>query len=359
MNSSLTPILSVSGSDSTGQSGIQADIKTIAALGGYAVTAVSCVTVQDNCGVKQMFDLPADIVVEQAKSIISDVHPKAIKIGLVRDSDAVKRLRNEVIGCSKLVVAPGIYASDGTMIVDESAIVAIACYLIPQATLLMLRCRDAEKVLGISISTDDDMQEAAKRLHEMGAEWVLLRGGQYTQGRLKALLYGNTQYFFSSYNTEGWQRHGVGGALSAAITTRMGMGDDVPTAIRNAHDFIHSQVVYAKNDGDVNQRPVDLYNGFVSLVAEHYTFAHDVAFYADKLCITPRYLSQVTDKVVGKSPKQIIADYLMSEARTYLSTTRLTMQEIADKLGFSSQAMFCRFFKNQSGQSPSENRNSF
>jgi len=243
----------------------------------------------------------------------------------------------------------------------------------------MLRCKDAEKMLGIDISTDDDMQEAARRLHEMGAEWVLLRGGQHTKGRITALLYcphspsrpsksplkgdfspspserDGVRLFFTSYNIDGWQRHGVAAALSAAITTRLGMGDDVPTAVRNAHDFIHSQVVYAKPD-EAGGRAIDLYNSFVSLVAGHFKTAHDVAFYADRLCITTRYLSQVTDRIVGKSPKQIIADYLMSEAKTYLDTSRLGMQEIADRLGFSSQALFCKFFKAQQGTSPSDYR---
>ena len=220
----------------------------------------------------------------------------------------------------------------------------------------MLRCRDAEKMLGISIRTDDDMLDAARRLHEMGAEWVLLRGARHIKDRLIALLYSqNKTQFFSSYNTEGWQKHGVAGALSAAITTRLGMGDDVPTAVRNAHDFIHSQVVYAKPD-EMGGRSIDIYNRFISLVAEHYRTAHDVAFYADRLCITTRYLSQVTDNVVGKSPKQIIADYLLSEAKTYLGTTRLTIQEIADRLGFSSQVLFCKFFKAQEKTSPSDYR---
>ena len=134
------------------------------------------------------------------------------------------------------------------------------------------------------------------------------------------------------------------------------MGDDVPTAIRNAHDFIHSQVVYAKKQEESPHRAIDLYNAFISLVAEHYREAHDVRFYADRLCITTRYLSQITDNVVGKSPKQIIADYLMSEAKSYLDTTRLTIQEIADKLGFSSQALFCKFFRTQEKTSPSDYR---
>jgi hydroxymethylpyrimidine/phosphomethylpyrimidine kinase len=341
------PILSINGSDSSGQSGIGADIQTIAALGGYAVSAVTCIG---------DYTLPSDVVLKQAEKSISTLHPKAIKAGLVTDSETVRMLHDEVIACRRLVVAPGIYDAEGRQMVSDDVIEAIARYLVPEALLLMLRCRDAEKMLGISIRTDDDMLDAARRLHEMGAEWVLLRGARHIKGRLIALLYGqNKTQFFSSYNTEGWQKHGVAGALSAAITTRLGMGDDVPTAVRNAHDFIHSQVVYAKPD-EMGGRSIDIYNRFVSLVAEHYRTAHDVAFYADRLCITTRYLSQITDKVVGKSPKQVIADYIMSEAKTFLDTTCLTIQEIADRLGFSSQVLFCKFFKSQDNMSPSDYR---
>ena len=341
------PILSINGSDSSGQSGIGADIQTIAALGGYAVSAVTCIG---------DYTLPSDVVLKQAEKSISTLHPKAIKAGLVTDSETVRMLHDEVIACRRLVVAPGIYDAEGRQMVSDDVIEAIARYLVPEALLLMLRCRDAEKMLGISIRTDDDMLDAARRLHEMGAEWVLLRGARHIKGRLIALLYGqNKTQFFSSYNTEGWQKHGVAGALSAAITTRLGMGDDVPTAVRNAHDFIHSQVVYAKPD-ETGSRSIDIYNRFVSLVAEHYRTAHDVAFYADRLCITTRYLSGVTDKVDSKSPKQIIADYIMSEAKTFLDTTCLTIQEIADRLGFSSQVLFCKFFKSQEKTSPSNYR---
>ena len=300
--------------------------------------------------------MPSEVVLKQVEEVISTFHPKAIKVGLVTDSETVQRLRDEVIACRRLVVAPGIFDADCKPMVSDDVVEATKRHLVPEALLLMLRCRDAEKMLGISIRTDDDMLDAARRLHEMGAEWVLLRGARHIKGRLIALLYSqNKTQFFSSYNTEGWQKHGVAGALSAAITTRLGMGDDVPTAVRNVHDFIHSQVVYAKPD-EMGGRAIDIYNRFVSLVAEHYHSAHDVAFYADRLCITTRYLSQITDRVVGKSPKQIIADYLLSEAKTYLDTTRLSIQEVADRLGFSSQALFCKFFKAQEKTSPSDYR---
>ncbi len=392
------PILSINGSDSTGQSGIGADIQTIAALGGYAVTAVTCISTHatemeqgargkrqenTNCQSNPLAPCPLplapDIVVKQVEQSISLLHPKAIKVGLVTDSETIRLLRDEVIACQRLVVAPGIFDADGKQMVSDDVVEAIARHLVPEALLLMLRCRDAEKMLGISIKTDEDMLEAARLFHEMGAQWVLLRGGQHTKGRITALLYcphspsrlsksplkgdfspspserDGVRLFFTSYNVDGWQRHGVAAALSAAITTRLGMGDDVPTAVRNAHDFIHAQVVYAKPD-ETGGRAIDIYNHFVSLVAESYRQAHDVKFYADRLCITTRYLSEVTSRVVGKSPKQIIADYLLSEAKTYLDTTRLSIQEVADRLGFSSQALFCKFFKAQEKRSPSEHR---
>lgn len=135
------------------------------------------------------------------------------------------------------------------------------------------------------------------------------------------------------------------------------MGDGVPDAVRNAHEFVHSRIVYSVGGNGKRLRPADIYNAFMNHLSNNYQRAHDVAFYADRLCITPRYLSQITDKVVGKSPKQIIADYLMGEARRYLETTRFSVQEIADKLGFSSQALFCKFFRNQSAISPTEYRN--
>lgn len=348
------PVLSISGSDSTGQSGIQADINTIAAMGGHALTAVSCITVQDSHGVHEMYDLPATTTLSQVASIMADAHPKAVKVGLVRDCKTIWMLRDELTGCRNLVLAPGIYASDGSMMMQDDAIQMLTTCLVPEAQLLMLRCHDAEKLLDMTITTDDDMKQAAERLHQMGAEWIMLRGGQHTEGRLTALLYGQgTIRFFTSYNMDGWQRHGVGGALSAAITTRLAMGDNIPTAIRNAHDYVHSRVVYAVRGESMRLRPADIYNAFMSLLSAHYRTNHDVAFYAERLNITTRYLSQITGNIISKSPKQIIADYLIQEAELQLENSRLSIKEIADRLGFTSTAAFCKFFKQRQGISPS------
>ena len=94
----------------------------------------------------------------------------------------------------------------------------------------------------------------------------------------------------------------------------------------------------------------------MSLIADYYREAHNVSFYADRLAIGQRYLSQITDKIIGKSPKQVIADYLTNEATLLLRTTSLSVQEVSDRLGFSSQTLFSKFFRQQRGQSPSDCR---
>lgn len=352
----IYPILAISGSDGIGSSGIQADIKTITDLGGDAMTVITCMALNHNNSMKWHM-LHKDVIVDQARTIMEMAHPKAIKIGLIQHPHTIKALRDEIIGCRKIVCAPGIFASDGTQLIDDESIQAIMTYLIPESTLLMLRCNEAEKMLGRNITSNDDMIKAAQELNSLGAEWVMIRGGELAEGRLTALLYGEGKgHFFTSYNTEGWRKHGVGGALSTAITTRLGMGDNIPLAVKNAHEYVHSRVVYAVSNEKQSLRANDIYNEMMSLVAENYQQEHGVAFYADKLNITARYLSQVTDKTVGKSPKQVIADYIINEAKILLGNSRLTIQEVSDRLGFSSQTLFCKFFKNQEGRTPTEFR---
>ncbi len=349
----LPPILSVTGSDNTGLSGIQSDIRTISDLGGYPLTALTAVTIQDNIGIQKILDLPIDMVMGQVKAVFETNHPKVVKVGMLRDPETIYALRNEMIRCRHIVLAPGIINSHGSRMLSDAALSAWKKVLIPEATLLSIRCNEAEIMLGHTVASDEEMFLAAQEFADMGAQHILLRGGKHVKEHLTAFYYGGgKKRFFVSENTEGWQKHGVGGALSAAIATQLGLGDNIDDAINNAHAYIHSQVVYAVSMTTSSQRMADIYNQLMSKIALHYREAHDVTFYADKLAITPRYLSQVTSRVVGKSPKMIIADYLMKESITLLTTSRMTIGEISDKMGFSSQALFCKFFNSHEHCSP-------
>lgn len=347
---------------------------TISALGGSAVTAITSVTVQGLSGIQCVHALPAEVVAGQVRAVVEDLHPTAIKLGLISDAEAMTALRDYIVGCRHVVVDPGILSSHGTRLMDPAteagrvALAALKVHILPETELLLLRCSEAEILLDTHITTDADMLRVARQLTEMGPRWVMLRGGAHTEGRLTALLYGEHsspngetqveihEQFFSSYNIEGWQRHGVGGALSSAIATRLALGDDMLSAVRNAHDYIHTQVVYAVDAAEAHQRPASLYNRLLSLIAAHHRTAHDVAFYADQLAITPRYLSQVTKAAVGKSPKQVIDEYLLHEAETMLRTTTLTIKEVSSHLGFTSQVQLSKFVQERRGCTPSELR---
>ena len=353
---SMNTILCINGSDSMRHSGIQADIRTIKDLGGCAVTAVTSVTVQNHLGIQGVHELPTDLVTGQVRAIYEEERPQAVKVGLINNPETIKGVRDEIVGCPVVVASPVILSSQGGCLMSNDAIHAFCHTMLPICTFLLLKCTDAEIILGRRITTDEDMIQAAHRLREMGAEWVLLRGGTYMEGRINALLLGaDYQAFFSSVNIEGWQRHGVGGTLSTAIASCLALGEEVPEAVNHAHDYLHSQVVYASNRSVSKKilQPQNLYNAFLSLLADNYRTNHDVAYYASRLAISTRYLSQITGMVSGQNPKQIIDNYLLRETEQLLSTTTMTIQEISNSLGFSSQVAFAKFYKTKRGQSPS------
>lgn len=348
----MKAVLCINGSDSMGNAGIQADVRTIKDLGGYAVTAITAVTIQNSMGITNVHQLPTDMVIGQVKAVYEEMLPQAIKVGMIDNAGTIHAVAKEILGCTNIVCSPVILASHGGLLMSNDSLLAYRQYLFPICKLLIIKCTDAEILLGRRISTDADMTEAATLLHNLGPEWILLRGGTFAKGRINALLSGpGIQKLFSSVNIEGWQRHGVGGTLSTAIAARLALEDDVPTAITNAHNYMHSQVVYASAQPRSLQ-PHNLYNQFMTLLSQNYTMAHDVSFYASQLSISTRYLSQITNTVCGHSPKQVIDDYLIQECEQLLSTTLQTIQQISQQLGFTSQIAFAKFFKARKGCAP-------
>lgn len=353
------PVLSINGSDSMASVGVQADARVITELGGHALGALTSVTVQDSQGQHAVCDLPADVVAGQVRAVMSDMHPVAVKVGLLRHASTLSAVRDVLAGHPCLVMAPGLITSAGLPLADDGVARLWERDLFPLAALLLLRVNEAEAVLGMRVRTDGDMERAARLLASTGAGAVLLRGGRLSQDRLTAYLWcGAEGRFFSSANKEGWQRHGVGGALSSAIATRMAMGDTVSQAVTTAHAYVHSRVVYAVQSTSRAMRPADIYNRFMSLVAAHYATEHSMSAYAARLAVTPRYLSMVTAQVVGRTPKQIFDTCLAQKASELMLTSHLTIQEVSQRLGFTSQSAFCQFFSRVMGQAPSAYRSS-
>lgn len=356
----LTPILTITGSDSTSGAGIQADIRTISAMGGMAFSTITSITSQDSQGISNIYDLPEEIVTGQLEAVLRDVRPKAVKAGMIRQRNVIRAIRDEIVGCRHIVCAPGFLSSRGEELMDADTIKEYTRLLFPITSVLVLKCNEAERLFGKSIDSNADMQETASRILDMGPKAVFLRGGHCTEGLVTGLLdiAGSKEppQFFTSPNREGWQLHGVGGTLSSAIATRLAMGDDIPTAISAAHKYIRCQVVYSISSTSHSLRKMELYNRFMEQVTAHCKESRDTAFYASLLNITPRYLAEITRYITGNSPKHIIADYLLKEIEASLRSTDKTVQEISIEYGFPSQAALAKFFKIHRGISPSEFR---
>lgn len=383
----LIPILSVTGSDGTGGSGIQADIKTCAVLGGYALSVVTAVTVQDTRGIRSTHKIPSEVIDSQLESITRDVPPRATKIGMLCDVDSVLVMHKHVQKLRNVVLDAAFVSSRGESIASRDVVEMVRRKVMPYCDIVIMKHVEAELLLGRKISNQEELVVAAQELldtQELRA--VIIQGALQKDGTCSDLFFSADerqssnyayQYFvlpdFTNCNT-----HGLAGTLSACIATYLAHKQTLDEAVRHAYRYLQTLTVYSVSSplghqssliGHVPQpgeakfsnkhftpRQQELYNAFMQLVANYYDKQHDVQFYADKLNITSRYLSQITMSICGKSSKQLLTEALVDNACKLLSTTTYSIQEVAFRLGISSQAQFTRLFKQLKGHSPSDYR---
>lgn len=371
------PILSITGSDSVGGTGIQSDIKTISALGGYAATAITAVTVQNTTGIKDVFDLPAATISSQIEAVMDDMHPEVIKVGMLRNREtaiAIARLL-DLYKPKFVVYDPGIVSAQGKLLIEKSLLSDLRKKLFPQSSIVCLKCEAATLLLDFPINTTDDAVSAANQLLEEGSNAILLLGGKFGNNALTDVLVEKNDKnpkFFTTPGLIDRNSHGVGGVLSSAIATFLSQGNDLSHAVAQAREYVNRLMLYSidlkigqsnsllhhPNTPNVTTHALELYNTLMREIVSNFKTNNDVSFYADKLNVTPRYLAQITRKVVGKSPKELIKDQLIKEIELQLANSSKSIQEIAYQFGFCNQAQFAKFFKQMNGNSPTEYRNS-
>ena len=317
MQRDIQPILTITGSDSTGGSGVQADIKTISELGGYAVSAITSITVQNTLGIQEFFDVPAEIVSGQIEAIMNDIQPSVVKVGMIRKVetldviiDALTKYRPDYI-----VYAPAIWSSNGDALMTEDVVSQIKYRLLPLCSAVVARKKE-----------NDIMLKDSK----------LLRRAE--DGGLRVFMLDNAN------------SHGLINRFSSALSVYLTQGKKMEEALAMAQDFINVEWARERN---LQGRSSDLYSQFISQVVNYCRTYSDVHFYADQLNVSSRYLAQVTRRISGKTPKNIIDEYIVKEIERELATTTHTVQEIANSFGFSSQAHLTKFFKKMNGTTPS------
>ena len=409
MNNKVT-ILTITGSDSTGGSGVQADIKSITSLGGYAASAITAVVVQDTGGIEHLYDIPAEILDAQLQRVAMDLRPDSVKIGLLRSVEQVETVAALLrkLPCRCVVMDFVIVSTSGARLMEPEVVRAAVRHLFPLCTLVMMRrgnalellrlCRALPGITGLAPAEGalckNSLAEVATAIMrlEAGPQALFLKGEEvssdaYTDLFLSreafteaepssatlaegAVAAGNLK-FFSRMGAIERALHGSAGAFTSALAFYLTKAPSAVVAVERSLAYVNQLILRSVDfklgkggalldhgnrpiPGNISARKLEIYNTLMDTIATECSARNNVEYYSGRLSITPRYLSQITKAISGRTPKELIDDYLIKEVETQLLSGELSLKQIASKYGFSSQAQLSKFVQKMCTCSPSE-----
>ena len=248
MKKTYNRVLTIAGSDSGGGAGIQADIKAISAMGCYAASAITAVTVQNTIGVQAVHPIPLDILEGQIDAVLSDIGADAVKIGMLHSAEVVDLVARmiEKYGIRNLVLDPVMVSTSGHRLIEETAIEVIKEKLMPLARVLTPNVPEAEMLIGRTISGEEDFPEVARELAEKYGISVFLKAGHLTGETPTDYFYnaedGSTT-LLPSKRVYTQNTHGTGCTLSSAIAAALAKGEDLSTAAKSAKSYLEQAII--------------------------------------------------------------------------------------------------------------------
>lgn len=235
-------VLSIAGSDSGGGAGIQADLKTIAALGGYGMTAITAITAQNTVGVRAIHALPPEVLAAQIDAVVEDIGVDAVKIGMLHDPAVVRVVAAAIRrhGLKRVVLDPVMVATSGDRLIAAETVAVLVGELFPLVDLITPNLDEAELLLGRPIAGIEALEDAARALLALGAPAVLLKGGHLPGMQVQDLLLapGQAPLRLASARIASRNVHGTGCTLSSAIATQLALGLDLADAVQAARRYI-------------------------------------------------------------------------------------------------------------------------
>ena len=248
----MKQILTVAGSDSGGGAGIQADLKSIHANGGYGLSVITSVTAQNTREVTRAFDLPTDLIDAQINAIFSDFDVAAVKTGMLSSAEIVGTVAEKLRQYSpkNIVIDPVTLSKSKYPLLKPDAIECLKTELLPLATIVMPNVPEAELLAECEIQTIADAKRAAKIIQGYGCQSVLVKGGHLSGEKSTDVLYGDGAFtLFEAERIETKNTHGTGCTYSAAIATHLGLGKDLVAAIQCGKDYITNAIRYSLDIG--------------------------------------------------------------------------------------------------------------
>lgn len=232
-------VLTIAGSDSGGGAGIQADLKTFAALGTYGTSAITAVTAQNTLGVQSFVALEPEMVVAQIRSVLDDIRPRAAKTGMLATAGIVRAIADVWRDTDlPLVIDPVTHAKSGDALISDDAITVLRDELLPLCTVVTPNLPEAAALTGAPVQSDDEMHRAARRLLEAGAQAVVVKGGHRSGGADDLYMDRDRIEWLRAERIATRCTHGTGCTFSAAIAAGLARGLDTLDAVRQAKTYL-------------------------------------------------------------------------------------------------------------------------
>lgn len=246
-------VLIVAGSDSGGGAGIQADIKAVTALGGFAATAITALTAQNTLGVHAIEDLPVSFITQQMEVVLDDIGADALKTGMLHRPEVIDAVADTISAKAAdvpLVVDPVMYAKGGAALLTEDAHTTLITRLLPLARIVTPNLPEAAHLAGMAVETVDDMEKAGPAILKRGAKAVLLKGGHLAGSKLVDLLFdGDDIVRFTGERIDTRHTHGTGCTLASAIAAGLAQGMTLAAAVTRARDYVAEAIRTAPGYG--------------------------------------------------------------------------------------------------------------
>ena len=252
-------VLIIAGSDSSGGAGIQADIKTVTALGSYAMTAITAVTSQNTKGVKDIVSIPVKNLQTQITMVLDDIKANAVKIGMLHNTSVIKCVYKTLkkYKLKNIILDPVMIAKGGAKLINNNSIKYLNKLLLPLCDVVTPNIPEAEVLTGYSISSKEDMIKAGKKIISMGAKNVLLKGGHLKNKMIFDILVDKKKIrIFSRRKIKTRHTHGTGCTLSSALATSLSQGNNIYKSCKISLEYVNQAILtapgYGKGFGPLN-----------------------------------------------------------------------------------------------------------
>ncbi|MFF0224635.1 bifunctional hydroxymethylpyrimidine kinase/phosphomethylpyrimidine kinase [Streptomyces sp. NPDC004629] len=250
--SPLPRVLTVAGSDSGGGAGIQADLKTMLALGAHGMSVITAVTAQNSLGVQGAWELPAAAVRAQYRSVVDDIGVQAVKTGMLASAELVETVAKLIGGTdAPAVVDPVGVSKHGDPLLAATALDSVRTALLPVATVVTPNLDEVAQLTGVRVASESGMREAAAALLAYGPAWVLIKGGHLPGDAVDLLTDGSREHWLRAPRLDNRHTHGTGCTLASAIAVGLAQGRSVPEAVAAAKEYVTGAIAggFALGDG--------------------------------------------------------------------------------------------------------------